>query len=186
MPGVSLVDQLRTGSRHLVSRWLRWRSSRLRIRRNGPGRPAGLARLLQADGRVLDRAVSSYGSVPSMARISIVTGLLLILLGVGVTIAADSQSVTSLIPAFIGAVFLLLGLGGVATPGINDHLMHAAAVLSLLAILGSAGSLIGRGATGWALFAQVTTIVIAGTFLALAIRSFKAARAARQTSPPAS
>lgn len=121
-----------------------------------------------------------------MARISIVTGLLLILLGVGVTIAADSQSVTSLIPAFIGAVFLLLGLGGVATPGINDHLMHAAAVLSLLAILGSAGSLIGRGATGWALFAQVTTIVIAGTFLALAIRSFKAARAARQTSPPAS
>ena len=38
------------------------------------------------------------------------SGGVLIALGVIVTIVSDSQSVTSLIPAFIGAVFLILGL----------------------------------------------------------------------------
>lgn len=116
-----------------------------------------------------------------MARISIITGLVLIALGVIVTVASNSQSVTSLIPAFIGAAFVLLGVGGVAKPSLNHHMMHAAAALSLLAILGSAGSMIGRGATGWALLAQVVTIAVAGLFLILAIRSFKAARAARSS-----
>ena len=116
-----------------------------------------------------------------MARISIVCGVVLIALGVVVTVASDSQSMTSLIPAFIGAVFLLLGVAGAAKPSLNHHAMHAAAALSLLAILGSAGSLIARGSTGWALFAQVATIVVAGLFLILAIRSFKAARAARSS-----
>ena len=116
-----------------------------------------------------------------MARISIITGLVLIALGVIVTVASNSQSVTSLIPACIGAAFLLLGVGAVAKPSLNHHLMHAAAALSLLAILGSAGSMIGRGATGWALLAQAVTIAVAGIFLILAIRSFKAARAARSS-----
>ena len=114
-----------------------------------------------------------------MARLSIITGLVLIVLGVGVTVASNSQSVTSLIPAFIGAAYLLLGAIGAAKPSLNRHMMHAAAALSLLAIVGSAGSLIARGSTGWALLAQVVTIAIAGLFLAMAIRSFKAARAAR-------
>ena len=117
-----------------------------------------------------------------MARFSIITGLVLIALGAIVTVASDSQSVTSLIPAFIGAVFVLLGIIGVAKPSLNHHVMHAAAALSLLAILGSAGSLIARGSTGWALLAQVVTIAVAGLFLILAIRSFKAARAARTAS----
>lgn len=117
-----------------------------------------------------------------MARISLLTGLALIALGLLVTVASDSQSVTSLIPAFIGAVYLVLGIAGAARPSINHHLMHAAAALSLLAILGSLGSLIGRGSEGWAAVAQVGTVVIAGVFLALAIRSFRAARRNREAS----
>lgn len=115
-----------------------------------------------------------------MARISILTGVALIVLGVVVTVASDSQSVTSLIPAFIGAVFLALGIAGAAKPAINHHLMHGAAALSLLAILGSLGSLVGRGSEGWAAVAQVGTVVVAGAFLALAIRSFRTARRNRE------
>lgn len=116
-----------------------------------------------------------------MARVSIITGLALVALGVLVTVASASESVTSLIPAFIGAGFLLLGLVGAAKPSLNHHLMHAAAALSLLAILGSVGTLVGRGADGWALVAQVGTVLVSGAFLALAVRSFRTARRSRSS-----
>jgi len=116
-----------------------------------------------------------------MATKAILAGGLLIALGVIVTIASDSGSVTSLIPAFFGVVLAGLGVAGRAKPDLNHHLMHGAAALSLLAILGSLGSVIGRGSTGWALFAQLATIVITVGFLYFAVQSFRQARLARET-----
>lgn len=113
-----------------------------------------------------------------MATNALVAGFALVVLGVVVTIASDSGSVTSLIPAFIGAVFVLIGLLARAKPDLHQHLMHGAAVLSVAAILGSLGSVVGRGSSGWALFAQLATVVIAGVFLALAVQSFRGARQA--------
>lgn len=115
-----------------------------------------------------------------MARNAIIAGAVLIVTGIVVTIASDSESVTSLIPAFVGAVFVGLGALAQTKPAINQHVMHAAAAVALLAVLGSIGSAIGRGSTGWALFAQLVTIVVLGGFLYLAIQSFKAARLARE------
>jgi hypothetical protein len=103
-------------------------------------------------------------------------GAALIVLGVIVTIASSSGSATSLIPAFIGVVFVVLGLVARAKPDLNHHLMHASAALALLAVLGSLGSAIGRGAEGWALFAQVATIVLCGAYLFVAVQSFRQAR----------
>ena len=101
--------------------------------------------------------------------------------GVFVTIASSSGSATSLIPSFIGVVFLGLGFTARAKPDLNHHLMHASAALALVAILGSLGSAIGRGAEGWALFAQIATIVLCAGYLALAVQSFRQARIARTT-----
>lgn len=126
-------------------------------------------------------STTGSGRLAGMARISIITGAVLIVLGIVVSIASGSESVTSYIPAFIGLVFVALGVAGVLKPGINRHLMHAAAALALLAILGSLGSLFGRGAQGWALASQLATVVIAAAFLVAAIRSFRAARLARTT-----
>ena len=114
-----------------------------------------------------------------MADKTIVAGVALMALGVLVSIASDSSSVTSLIPAMVGVVFLLLGLGARMRPGIAHHLMHAAAAVALLVILGSLGSTISRGSTGWALFAQLGSVVIAGVYLGFAIASFRRARQAR-------
>jgi hypothetical protein len=106
-------------------------------------------------------------------------GVALIALGVIVTLASDSASATSLIPAFVGVVFLGLGLVARAKDSLRPHLMHAAAAVALLAVLGSLGSAIGRGAEGWALFAQIATIVLCGGFLVLAVQSFRQARLTR-------
>jgi len=115
-----------------------------------------------------------------MAQKSITTGAILVILGIVVTIVSDSNSATSLIPTFVGVIYLLLGLAGKQKPELNHHFMHGAAAISLLAIIGSLGSLIGRSSTGWALFAQLATSVICAVFLVSAIQSFKVARAARQ------
>jgi len=121
-----------------------------------------------------------------MAQKSLAAGATLIAVGIFVTIVSDSGSVTSLIPAFIGVIFVVLGAVGRAKPDLSHHTMHAAAAVALLALLGSLGSAIGRGSTGWALFAQVATIVVAGAFLALAVMSFRAARIARESQASAS
>ncbi len=110
---------------------------------------------------------------------SILVGCALIVVGIVVTLASDSSSATSLIPAVIGVLFVILGLAARMRPAIAHHAMHGAAALALLAILGSLGSLIGRGSTGWALVAQLATIVLTGAFLYLAIDSFRSARRAR-------
>ena len=114
-----------------------------------------------------------------MAEKTIGAGVALITLGVLVSIASDSSSVTSLIPAIVGAVLVLLGLGARMRPAIAHHLMHAAAAVALLVILGSLGSAIGRGSTGWALFAQLGSVVIAGVYVGYAVASFRRARQAR-------
>lgn len=111
-----------------------------------------------------------------MATKTIALGGALIALGVIVTIASGSGSATSLIPAFIGIVFVILGLVARAKPDLNRHLMHAAAALALVAIFASLGSAIGRGATGWALFAQIATVVLCAGFVVLAVQSFRQAR----------
>jgi len=116
-----------------------------------------------------------------VATKTIFLGAALVVLGVIVTIASDSSSATSLIPAFIGIVFIALGLVGRAKPDLNHHLMHASAALALLAALGSIGSAIGRGAEGWALFAQIGTIVLCAAYLVFAVQSFRQARLARDT-----
>ena len=77
-------------------------------------------------------------------------------------------------------MFIVLGFFGQANPAMNHHVMHAAALVALLALLGSIGSAVGRGSTGWALAAQLVTIVVLGGFLYLAVQSFRAARLARE------
>ena len=114
-----------------------------------------------------------------MAQKSIATGAALIVLGVVVSLASDSSSVTSMIPAVVGVLFVVGGIIARARPDTSHHVMHGAAAISLLAVLGSLGSALGRGSTGWALFAQLGTALIAGVFLVQAVMSFRKARRAR-------
>lgn len=114
-----------------------------------------------------------------MAKNTMIVGAILLVVGGVVTVLSDSGSITSLIPSFIGAVLVVLGLLAQMKPDLNHHMMHGAAAVALLAILGSLGSLIGRGAGGWALFSQIVTIALCGALLFAAVQSFKAARLAR-------
>ena len=118
-----------------------------------------------------------------MFKVSIWTGIILAVLGVGSYFTTGAASPTALIPAAFGIVFILLGFIA-RKETLRKHAMHGAALLSLLGIAGSAGgvlstlTLLGGGTVERpeAAVAKAAMTVICIVFLVLAIRSFINAR----------
>ena len=120
-----------------------------------------------------------------MPRITVIFSLLYIALGLGGFFLTGAVHKTALIPAAIGAVLLLLGLLG-GNEKLRMHVMHAALVIGLLALLGTVSGLFklpaaiaGTAARPGAVFAQAATAVLSVVYLGLGVRSFIAARRAR-------
>jgi len=120
-----------------------------------------------------------------MPRITVVFSLLYIALGLAGFSLTGAVHKTALIPAFIGAALLVLGLLG-GKENLRKHVMHAALLIGLLALLGTAGSLLklpaafdGTAQRPGAVYAQAATAVLSVVYLALGVRSFIAARRSR-------
>lgn len=119
-----------------------------------------------------------------MVRLSTLTGILLIVVGLIGFFATGAEHMTALIPTALGVLFVICGVMGMK-PGMRKHAMHAAAALALVGLLGTVRGLMALiqwligGATPErqaAVVAQGVTAVICLLFLALAIRSFITAR----------
>ncbi len=123
-----------------------------------------------------------------MPFIAIIAGSLLSLIGLAGFVVSGMTHVTALIPFFLGTLLELAGLLAHLRPGLRKHAMHGAATIALLGLLGSAGGVVKLA--NWALgtaperplavAAQAGTAVVCVVFLVLAIRSFIAARRARE------
>ena len=119
-----------------------------------------------------------------MANITIVTGILLIALGVVGYVVTGMVSITALIPAIPGVILLVLGLVA-RNPAARKHAMHAAAALALL---GAAGTISGvakvvkwilagdEPARPAAAISQSVMAAVLIVFVALCIKSFVDAR----------
>jgi hypothetical protein len=126
-----------------------------------------------------------------MPRITVVFSLGYIALGLVGYLLTGGVHMTALIPAFIGVILLVLGLLG-RKKNLRAHVMHAALLIGLMALLGTARSLLklpaafdGTAERPEAIFAQAATAVLSVVYLALGVRFFIAARRARSVSPPA-
>ena len=120
-----------------------------------------------------------------MPRITVIFSLIYIALGLGGYFLTGAVHKTALIPAVIGIVLLILGLLA-GNEKLRMHVMHAALLIGLLALLGTARSLLklpaafdGTAERPGAVFAQAATAVLSVVYLALGVRSFIAARRAR-------
>jgi len=118
-----------------------------------------------------------------MAKLSIVLGIVLILLGLISYFGISSESVTALIPSFIGIPMLVLGFIAL-NEKYKKHAMHGAAVLMLIGFGGTISGLIKffRMLGGeeferpTAITVQALMAVLCLIFLILAIKSFIDAR----------
>ena len=123
-----------------------------------------------------------------MAIPAMITGLLLIVVGIVgyVSQPADKASPTALIPAGFGLVLGICGLLAMKD-GLRKHVMHLAAVVALFGMLGAPYPILKRAMKGdqvdptqpAVISAALTTLIMA-VFLAMCVRSFGAARRARQ------
>lgn len=119
----------------------------------------------------------------SMPAVTRTVGFLLVVLGVVGYVGTGAASVTALIPAMVGALFLILALVA-RNPGARKHVMHAAVAIALLAVLGGVPRIItainaGQGQRP-AVLAQIAMALILIVYIALGVKSFIDARRARQ------
>lgn len=122
-----------------------------------------------------------------MVRETFTFAILLVLLGVISYFGTGGESITALIPAFFGVVFLLLAQI-MRDESKAKHAGHAAAVLALLGLVGSArgvpgfltlaqGGEVERPAAAVAQFLMTLGCLV---FLILGIKSFRDARKERE------
>lgn len=109
-------------------------------------------------------------------------GLILIALGVVSYTLTGRTSVTALIPAFFGALFLVCAMVARKETA-RKHAMHAAVALGLIGALASLGrgipAAISGDPTRPAVLAQLAMGVLLVIYVALGVQSFIAARKAR-------
>lgn len=121
----------------------------------------------------------------SMARITLGFGVALILVGLASYFRQEEvKSITALIPAFVGAVFLLLGLMALKD-SLRKHAMHFAAMVGLVGIVGAGYRVVKKFyATNEVDLFAAGMAALCLVYLALCIRSFITARRARAQKAP--
>ena len=124
-----------------------------------------------------------------MAKVTIVFGVALIALGIGFFVATGSAAPTSLIPAYFGAVLAICGLlANSPEPGRRMLWMHIAVTIGLVGFIFPAARTImafakahgGPVSRPIAVAEQGTMAVVCLIFVLLCVRSFIAARRARE------
>lgn len=113
-------------------------------------------------------------------------GILLILTGITGYLVSGAASITALIPAFFGVVFILLAwLAG--RESMRKHVMHAAVLLALIGLFGSIGGvadlfsgLFGQGQMATAALFQTLMALICFIYIVFGIKSFIDARKATE------
>lgn len=124
-----------------------------------------------------------------MTAVTRALGAALIVVGVVAFVATGSEAVTALIPAFLGLVILALGIAA-GRESVHRHAIHAALAVALLGALGTLMNVVelpallsgGEVERPGAVVASTITFLLCGAYIALGVRSFSAARRARDRS----
>ena len=121
-----------------------------------------------------------------MPTTAIVSGVLLILVGIAgyaFSIVNNNTSLTALIPAAFGLLLLILGLLAKSKESLRKHLMHAAVLVGLLGFIIPTARLVSQMSkieVSLAVMSQALMALICLFFVILSIQSFINARRERE------
>ena len=119
----------------------------------------------------------------NMPVVAILEGLILMIMGVFFYLFPEGESSpTALIPAVIGAVFLIPGYIAHSNESMKMHAMHATAVFALIGTLGGAMALPDTIAGDFdrPTIARLVLLILCGEYMFFSIMSFRAARIKRE------
>ena len=123
-----------------------------------------------------------------MPSFTVRVGVLLIVFGVASYVMSGAASATALIPSVVGALLTLCGVVALRSAAARSHAMHAAALIALIGVFGTASALLRVPAVlagevvprRPAVIARASMAVILLVYLAFSIRSFVEARIRRR------
>ena len=121
----------------------------------------------------------------TMEKVTIYFGLFLSAWAVLMTLAVESGSITSMIPAMLGIPIALNGFFAVQIPGKRKLIMHVVVILGLIVFLGGLDFIRGIGSDGgpfsnpWAGASKLMMLITGAGFCYLCIMSFIFARKQR-------
>jgi len=121
-------------------------------------------------------------TIPNLAKVA---GGILVIWGLVAYFmqSADPPSITAMIPAFMGAPLLILGILSERNEANRHHYMHAAMFFALLMVIGGAQGLIDIGGkSNLAIGSHLILVVLGSIFMTAGIRSFRHARKLRESS----
>ena len=119
----------------------------------------------------------------NMPVVAILEGLILIIMGLLFYLFPEGESSpTALIPAVIGAGFLIPGYIAHSNESMKMHAMHATAVFALIGTLGGAMALPDSIAGDFdrPTIARLVLLILCGEYMFFSIMSFRAARIKRE------
>ena len=119
----------------------------------------------------------------NMPVVAILEGLILIIMGLLFYLFPEGESSpTALIPAVIGAGFLIPGYIAYSNESMKMHAMHATAVFALIGTLGGAMALPDTIAGDFdrPTIARLVLLILCGEYMFFSIMSFRAARIKRE------
>lgn len=117
-----------------------------------------------------------------MPSTSIISGILLILIGIAgyvFSIFDGNKSLTALIPAAFGLLLLIFGLIAQSKENLRKHLMHAAVLVGLIGFLIPTIRLISQASNikvSLAVLSQAAMAIVCLFFVILSVQSFINAR----------
>ena len=111
-----------------------------------------------------------------------IIGGALVLEGVGFYLGTGMESMTALIPGFVGLVLVVLGILAGQMPERRKLLMHIAVTFGLICALGGlmGVSSLMQGDVGGSTYAQLIMLVIGSVYTFACVQSFIHARKARE------
>jgi len=119
----------------------------------------------------------------NMPVVAILEGLILMIMGILFYLFPEGESSpTALIPAVIGAGFLIPGYIAHSNESMKMHAMHATAVFALIGTLGGAMALPDTIAGNFdrPTVARLVLLILCGEYMFFSILSFRAARIKRE------
>ena len=119
----------------------------------------------------------------SIEFITLLYGLFMVIWAFSISIIAESSSITSLVPAFIGFPLILIGFISMFKPTLRKALMHIAVLIGVLAFLGGLDFFRGMFNNYYAGLSKLMLLITGFGYVYCCVQSFLFVRRQKKLNP---
>ena len=119
----------------------------------------------------------------SIELLTLIYGLFMVIWAFSISIIAESSSITSLVPAFIGFPLILIGFISMIKPTFRKALMHIAVLIGILAFLGGLDFFRGMFNNYYAGISKLMLLITGFVYVYFCVQSFLFVRRQKKLRP---